>query len=96
MVICEGMIACASYVAPILPSVASTVGGWIGFGAGGPIAGTAAAGIQAGIGNVAAGSAFAVVQQAAMTTAAISFSSVLFTGALAAGGYYGVRKYFGV
>lgn len=46
--------------------------GAVGFGAAGPIAGTAAAAWQAGIGNVAGGSLFAMCQSAAMGGAALS------------------------
>lgn len=48
----------------------AVVGGGLmlaGFGAGGIVAGSVAAGIQSGIGNVAAGSVFATVQSLGMT-----------------------------
>ncbi|KAH8994542.1 hypothetical protein EDB92DRAFT_1849784 [Lactarius akahatsu] len=50
----------------LTPIVAPVFLGIVGFGAAGPIAGTAAAAIQAGIGNVAAGSLFATAQSVAM------------------------------
>lgn len=59
-----GILSLASIVAlPIL--------GAIGFGAGGPLAGSVAAGWQSGIGLVEAGSIFAWCQSAAMGGAAV-------------------------
>ena len=49
--------------APLLTTAAI---GAVGFGAAGPIAGTAAAAWQASIGNVAAGSMFSLFQSAAI------------------------------
>ncbi|KAK3400285.1 hypothetical protein B0T20DRAFT_181362 [Sordaria brevicollis] len=63
---------------PLIPIVAGLVGvavpgivtgpilAALGFGAAGPIAGTAAAAAQAAMGNAVAGSAFAIAQSAAM------------------------------
>lgn len=42
---------------------------WLGFGAGGVVAGSIAAGVQSMIGNVAAGSLFAALQSLGATCA---------------------------
>ncbi|KAI0037899.1 hypothetical protein FA95DRAFT_1568002 [Auriscalpium vulgare] len=52
--------------AVLTPIAAPAVVGLWGFGAAGPVAGTAAAAAQAGIGNVVAGSSFAVLQSIGM------------------------------
>jgi len=46
----------------LAPVVTGGVLGAVGFGAGGVVAGSAAAGIQAGMGNIAGGSLFALAQ----------------------------------
>ncbi|RZF47605.1 hypothetical protein LSTR_LSTR016469 [Laodelphax striatellus] len=74
------LVPALAYIAPSCPVVVSTVGGWIGFSAIGPVAGTIAAGIQASAGAVAAGSAFAIVQSTAMTTAAVAGSTLAAAG----------------
>ncbi|CBX91006.1 hypothetical protein IAQ61_002472 [Plenodomus lingam] len=57
----------AAIVVPlILVACTPAVLGVVGFGSGGIVAGSIAAGIQAGIGNVAAGSTFAVLTSAMM------------------------------
>ncbi|KAH9871566.1 hypothetical protein J1614_005821 [Plenodomus biglobosus] len=50
----------------ILVACTPAILGGLGFGAGGIVAGSVAAGIQAGIGNVAAGSSFAILTSAMM------------------------------
>lgn len=58
----------------------------LGFGAGGVIGGSVAAGVQATIGNVAAGSGFAVMQSAGAAGVAASTSAAVGTTAGAAAG----------
>ncbi|KAG6237264.1 hypothetical protein E4U25_002868 [Claviceps purpurea] len=65
-------------------AVAPVLGG-LGFGALGPVAGSAAAGIQSGIGNVAAGSLFATLQSAGMGGAGTVMVNAAVSGAAAAG-----------
>ncbi|KAJ4406487.1 hypothetical protein N0V85_004505 [Neurospora sp. IMI 360204] len=56
-----GLIAVAAPAIVTAPILAA-----LGFGAAGPVAGTAAAAAQAALGNVVAGSAFSIAQSAAM------------------------------
>ena len=65
----------------------------LGFGTGGIVAGSIAAGIQAGIGNVAAGSLFASMTSLGMTgffTSTATAGAIVGTGGLAA--YLGLNN----
>lgn len=66
----------AFFLAPFLPL--------LGFGEGGVVAGSLAAGTQAGIGNVAAGSTFATLQS--MGAAGIGTKALVATGAVVGAG----------
>ncbi|RZF35497.1 hypothetical protein LSTR_LSTR010188 [Laodelphax striatellus] len=88
------IIGCLGWLAPCCPTFVSTVGGWLGFSAVGPVAGSVAAGAQAAVGSVAAGSAFAAVQSVAMTTAAVSTPWLAAIGASIMGAFGGLVAIF--
>ncbi|KAG6197129.1 hypothetical protein E4U50_007983 [Claviceps purpurea] len=78
-------VAAGVLVAAVPALAVAPVLGSLGFGALGPVAGSAAAGIQSGIGNVAAGSLFATLQSAGMGGAGIAVVNAAVSGAAGAG-----------
>ena len=66
----------------------------VGFGTGGPLAGSLAAVYQAGIGNVAAGSAFSTIQSVAMKHGLLIIPYPVLIGAGVGIGAYMAVKYY--